>query len=219
MKICYIAGAYYENNDICPLPTNDDILIAADGGYKFLNAHNLTPDYIMGDFDSLGYIPKEQNTTVFPSEKDDTDMNIAYFKGKSLGYKNFVLLGGMGGRYDHLYSNFQLLTKISKDGGRALLVGGGRAVTAISNSSITIPASKKGFISVFSASDASSGVTIKGLKYTADNITLTNDYPLGVSNEFIGSDARISVKNGSLIIMWYEGYNSLQKGFSTLFLK
>ena len=55
---------------------------------------------------------------------------------------------------------------------------------------------------MFSASDVSEGVTIKGLLYTLDNAVLTNDMPLGVSNEYIGLPSFVEVKKGVLIIYY-----------------
>lgn len=74
-------------------------------------------------------------------------------------------------------------------------------ITAVYNGSVTLPPELNGYISVFSMSEKAEGVSIQGLKYTLENGTLTNDYPLGVSNEFIGRTARIAVESGTLLVV------------------
>ena len=74
-------------------------------------------------------------------------------------------------------------------------------ITAVHNGTITLPPEFDGYISVFSMSEKAEGVTIAGLKYTMENGTLTNDYPLGISNEFIGRTAQISVRDGTLLVV------------------
>ena len=61
-------------------------------------------------------------------------------------------------------------------------------------------------MSVFSYSAEASGVYLKGLKYELENGMLTNTNPIGVSNEFTGSDSIISVNNGTLIITFPRKY-------------
>jgi thiamine pyrophosphokinase len=61
---------------------------------------------------------------------------------------------------------------------------------------------KTGFrISIFSFSEACVGVTTKGLKYPLLDHTLTQGYPLGVSNEFTEDVARISFESGVLLVI------------------
>jgi len=61
--------------------------------------------------------------------------------------------------------------------------------------------SLEGYLSLFSLGEEARGVTIEGMKYTLENEVLRNDYPLGISNEFIGEEAMISVEDGSLVCM------------------
>lgn len=200
-KLCYIVGAC-SNNVININKKAYDILIAADGGYNLIENKNLI-DILLGDFDSIDKLPDFKNIKRFPVEKDDTDLFLAYKIAKEKNYKNYVIYGGIGGRLDHTIANIQLLTHIAKNGEKGFLVGENSIITVISNSEITVKGEKGKTLSVFSVSDSCEKVTISGLKYNAENISLNNSFPLGVSNSFLDCDAKISVHNGTLMIIWY----------------
>ena len=115
-RICYVVGAMSLSLALRPFPAPGDYVIAADRGYDSLMAYGVTPDLVVGDFDSLGYAPKHPNVTQLPAEKDDTDMVYALRKGLELGYRRFVLLGGVGGRLEHTLGNLQLLDWLTTQG-------------------------------------------------------------------------------------------------------
>ena len=179
----------------------DDYIIAADGGLVHTEALGLTPDLILGDFDSLGYIP--EGSTVFPVEKDDTDAMLAVKKGLELGYREFLLYDSLDGpRLDHSIANFQTLQYLADRGAKGMLVGKTQLVTLVKDGKITLPARNEGIVSVFCMGADAQGVTIKGLKYALENGTLTAGFPLGVSNHFIGQESEISVNDGSLLVIY-----------------
>lgn len=201
MKRCIIVGAG-EFFPGCTIHKNPgDFLIAADGGYKYLKDLNLTPDLLVADFDSLT-VSAPENVPVlrFKSEKDDTDMGLAISEGVRRGYTEFYLYGGTGGRQDHTFANYQALISLARRGMRGCLIGESSLTTAICNSEITLNPLPSGFVSVFAADNQCEGVSIKGLKYEVDRAPLTNDFPLGVSNELVGKPAVISVEKGTLLI-------------------
>ena len=202
MSVCCIIGA-----GDCPIfdfkKNAGDLIIAADGGYTHLRKYNVVPDIVIGDFDSLGYIPDDIDIIKLPVEKDITDMLAAVNVGIEKGYSSFYIFGGCGGRIDHTLSNLQLITSIAEKGMKVILKDQNTVITAIHNGKITLDKSNKGYISVISHSDVSTGVTIKGLKYPLENDELTNRFPLGVSNAFKGDEAEISVENGTLLIIYY----------------
>lgn len=178
-----------------------DLVIAADGGLKHTQTLGITPDVILGDFDSLGFIPEGAN--VFPVEKDDTDSMLAVRHGLKEGCDTFFLYGSLDGpRLDHTIANFQTLQFIADHGGVGYLIGKDFLLTVVKNSSISFPAGCKGTVSVFCLGPDARGVSLKSLYYPMEEGTLTAGFPLGVSNHFTGKAAEISVGEGSLLVLW-----------------
>lgn len=200
MDTCIIFGAAGFDRLIAP-PKNGDLLIAADGGLQHFDKLDRKPDIIMGDFDSLGFVP--QHAAVFPVEKDDTDLMLAVRHGLSKGYREFHLYGALDGdRLDHTVANFQTLAFLRSQDARGYLIGKHYLATVIQNEAVRFPAACKGILSVFCMGSDAHGVGIKGLKYGLENGTLTSAFPLGVSNHFIGTQAEISVRDGALLLLW-----------------
>ena len=200
MNTCVIfcAGGF---SAVAEKTDSTDYLLAADGGLVHMEKLGLTPNGIIGDFDSLGYVPA--GAQVFPVEKDDTDSMLAVRKGLSLGYRRFVIYGGLDGqRLDHTVANYQTLCFLAQQGARGYLVGNDYIVTAISNSTVSFPESASGNISVFCMGADARGVTISGLHYPLVNGRLTAHLPLGVSNHFTGAAASVSVADGTLLLMY-----------------
>ena len=178
-----------------------DYIIAADGGLRHTNAIGLTPNAILGDFDSLGYTP--ENATVFPVEKDDTDALLAIRHALSMGFTEIHLYGGLDGkRLDHTLANLQALQFIADHGAVGYLIGEHYIATVIKNSALSFPETAQGILSVFCMGQDAKGVTLKGLKYPLTDGMLTSGFPLGVSNHFIGEKATLSVKQGNLLILY-----------------
>ena len=75
-------------------------------------------------------------------------------------------------------------------------------MTVLEGESAKFSSDAKGILSVFAVGGESRGITIKGLQYTLDDGVLSPDFPLGVSNHFVGKPAEISVKTGKVLLMW-----------------
>lgn len=179
----------------------NDIVIAADSGIINAKKFNIEPDYIIGDFDSLGYTPTNSNTIIHPVEKDDTDTMLAVKLGLEKGYKNFRILGGIGGRLDHTIANIQTASYVAENGGNAIFYGDNENLSVIKNSQMTFDKKNKGNISIF-ALENSKNVNIKGTYYELENGYLTSDFPLATSNKFNNQETVISVDNGKLLVIW-----------------
>ena len=200
MGTCIIFCAGEFHGLIGPI-NKDDFVIAADGGLAHVESLGITANGILGDFDSLGYTP--EGSTVFPVEKDDTDAMLAVRKGLELGYQAFYLYGSLDGpRLDHTVANFQTLQFLCDHSAFGYLIGRDYMVTAVKNGAVRFPASCTGIFSVFCMGADAEGVTIRGGKYGAENVTLSAGFPLGVSNHFEGREVTICVENGSLLILW-----------------
>ena len=200
MKTCYIFGSalgFPESFN----PKDGDLVIGADGGYLKLESLGITPHLTVGDFDSLREIPKNCEIIKHPVKKDDTDTMLAVKIGFERGYTNFCLCGCAGKRLDHTLANIQTLSFIAEKGGKGYIFGDDFVATAVKENSISFPKNQKGNISVFSATDRCE-VSITGLLYPLEKAEITYDFPLGVSNSFIGENAEITIHKGTAIIIW-----------------
>lgn len=189
----------------------EDLCIAVDGGLSYCPILGVEPDIILGDFDSVSEKEREaihllqeqipERIIELPVEKDDTDMLAALKYGLELGYRDFRIYAGTGGRFDHTLANIQCLLYLKNHGATGYLVDGTGMILVIQNEAVSFRKELEGFLSLFSLGKEAKGVTIQGMKYPLNNYTLTNDFPIGISNEFIGEAATISVEDGELVCM------------------
>lgn len=207
-RICCIVGACSPGR-IALRGDPSALIIAADGGLRFLREQNITPHLVVGDFDSLGSVPEGENVLLHPVEKDDTDTMLAVKLGLERGCDTFLLYGCTGGRPDHAYANYQTLAYLARRGARGYLVGEGWIACAVENDALHFPPELSGTVSVFCPDGEARGVTLSGLYYPLENGTLRSDFPLGVSNHFTGEAATVSVERGTLLVMWEETAESL----------
>ena len=201
MDICYIFCAL--DSGIQALETSPgDYIIAADAGYKQTQKLGLKPDLVVGDFDSLKSVPENEMTVIHPVRKDDTDFLLAVKEGLKRGYKKFIVFGAVGARLDHTLGAIQVTTFAAENGAVMILSSDSFCITSVKNSKISFKSKSEGILSVFAVTCEAYGVTIKGLSYETDDITLKPDFPIGVSNEFTGKPAIIKVTDGILTVMW-----------------
>ena len=202
---CYIfaAGSYY---GLVNRPSANDYVIAADGGYQWCLQEKITPQLLLGDFDSLSQIPKDIPVRTFPMQKDDTDTMLAIKTGLDLGYLEFHLYGCSGGRLDHTLANLQALVYLSKQNAKGFLYGKHETFTAIENGSILLSGQKQQLFSVFCFGPDATGVSIQGAEYPLSNATLTSSFPMGVSNQFLEGVVSIRVQNGCLLVGWERSF-------------
>ena len=180
----------------------NDYIICADSGYDYAKSAGLTPDLLIGDFDSISAVPEFANMITLPVEKDVTDCVAAYYEGVKRGFKEFVLFGGTGGRFEHTFANISLMSNASKSQISFEMVDEKHIFKSITNSSIKIKRKENQQISVFAYGDRAFGVTLKGFHYPLWDFTLDPfNGSLGTSNDIVDTFGEISVHKGTLIII------------------
>ena len=195
------SGAVFEEFD-----PKEHYVICADAGYDTAVRYGVRPDLVIGDFDSAAKRPPETIRTIkLPVEKDVTDMMGAVMVGQKLGYKTFVLIGGLGGdRFDHSMANLDVLLYISKHGGSAVLCTEDTKVFVVRCGRIVLTELKGATVSVFPFDGSSCNLTYGGLQYPLEKKDLSAGSSLmGVSNCIISNRAEIRVNIGCALVIVY----------------
>lgn len=200
MKIAVLIGAgeFAKNKFIDFIAKNEQVMtIAVDNGYNYIkNLCNIHK--VVGDFDSLGYVPSEVQTQTFNPEKDYTDMALALDCAIESGATKVFVFGALGGRLDHTLANLQLFSAKSHLA-KIIAIGVNESVYFV-----TDHCEIEGYIgqtlSVFAMQNAE-GLTYSGLKYPLDNYTMLNTFPIGVSNQLQNTTATIDIASGAVIVI------------------
>lgn len=210
MKRCIIIGA----GDLTVteiLVREEDFVIAADGGYAYCKALRIVPDLILGDFDSVGEEEAEEIAEIqkrdperilrLPVEKDETDMLAAIHAGLKEGCREFYIYAGQGGRLEHTIANIQCLKYLKECDAVGYMMDAAGMILVAKDETVSFLPQETGYLSLFSMGDRAEGVTIRNMKYELENAVITNSFPIGISNEFIGKQALITVNDGTVVIL------------------
>ncbi|MCL1798842.1 MAG: thiamine diphosphokinase [Eggerthellaceae bacterium] len=182
-----------------------DSVVAADAGYERLREVGAVCDRVVGDFDSLGFVPDHPAIERHPVRKDESDIELALRWAAAEGFDTLVVYGCLAGRLDFTYAVLQLLAQYAQAGFQVFGIGTDCAVAALCGGrrdSLSFSGRACGTASVFAASGKARGVCEEGLLYPLADATLADTEPLGVSNEFTGRPARISVGEGILLVFF-----------------
>ncbi|MEE1038664.1 MAG: thiamine diphosphokinase [Eubacterium sp.] len=197
----YIEGDKEEINSLIK-NTDCDYIICADGGYDYAMKAHITPDLLVGDFDSSKTtLPDDIETIVVPVEKDDTDLQLALKIAIEKGAEEILIIGGIGGRVDHTIGNIQNIVHYSTSGPRIEILDPNQSITVHHPGTYTYRGKEGMTFSAFAYTPEVTGVTYHGAYYPLDNHTLTNTFPLGISNHFLGEEITVTTKSGILIIV------------------
>lgn len=216
-------------------PDAFDDIIAADGGLAVAKTLGIRPTKIIGDFDSSEWQEKnaeapakplpgsaktpfsaEQEAASFgrteadplivlPREKDMTDSEAAIDLAITRGYRNIVVLGGLGGRFDHTMGNIGVLAKSLNSVDWLEYQDGYNRVFMRGPGTFSVGKGRFHYLGLIAYGGPVSGLTVKNVKYPVTNVTLTDATTLGVSNEILGdspeSTAEISFRSGRLLVI------------------
>ena len=178
-------------------------MIAADGGVLNAERLGIQPDCILGDFDSLGYIP-DGASEIYPSRKDDTDTMLAVKRGLAKGLTEFVILGGLGGRLDHTVANFAALDYIRTHGASGMLVDENTVVRLLEPGDEIQPVfcGVENYFSVFPYGCQSAVISMTGVEYPTEHQKFDCSFPLGVSNHVTDYEKfRMTVHEGKALVI------------------
>lgn len=204
MKHCVIIGA----SPWCTVPADFSAegctVICADGGYETAQKLGIRPDIVIGDFDSAGFVPSGDFELITLSvEKDDTDSMAAVKLALERGYREFSILGALGGRFDHSYANLSVLLLIAANGGTGVLLDDNTAMTLRrgGDAPFLLKNCIGKTVSVFPFGAPSCTVSYEGLYYPLEHGTLFIETSLGASNHVVAEEASITVEEGTALIV------------------
>ncbi len=178
----------------------EGLVIAADRGLDYCLAAGILPAIAAGDFDSAkSGVPEGIECVRVPPEKDDTDAFLAAELAIERGCTELRFFCALGGRVDHTAANIQMLSGLKKRGVKACLFGDTAKVYLLENEAVKIP-KFDGYLSIFALGETAKA-TARGVKYPIKEHILTNDFPLGVSNEITENFAEITAVSGTILII------------------
>lgn len=211
MKVIIISGGHID--DVFALDWLEkkqyDCMIAADSGMNFLHRNGIVPDIIAGDFDSA----KEESVAYYQGLndvqvvklnpiKDDTDTEFVIREAIRRGATEITVLGATGTRLDHVLANVNLLGIGVEEDVAIELVDKHNRIRMISDRLIIKKEEQFGdYVSVLPVKGDAKGVTLEGMKYPLDDADIACFSSLGVSNEIVDETAKISVKQGVLLVI------------------
>lgn len=200
MKTCLIisGGEFHA----LPDSIEYDYSIACDKGLEYAKALGIVPDLILGDFDSYkgDFDQNLANVITFPVEKDDSDTMLAIKHAFSACYTKIIIICALGGRLDHTIANLQAMGYVAAHNGLCEIYSDKEHLISFAGPTITLPYSEGYSLSLFSLTDICENVCISGAGYDVEDVTLTNTFPLGLSNYWKSSSVTISMSSGIMII-------------------
>lgn len=207
----YIDFSEDKNNDLYYLKKriskiDPDYIICTDSGYEIAKELELTPNLVVGDFDSsTGFsansIPDDIEMIPVPVEKDFTDMEMALDLAVKLSPDHVNIIGGLGGRLDHTVANMQNIAHFSSDSLIINIFDSKNFMTAQHPGTRSYSSVFGHHFSAFALTEKVTGLTYSGAYYPLNNDTLYNTLPLGVSNSFIENEITVTIDTGILIVI------------------
>ena len=187
-----------------PYDTKGWYVIACDGGLDHCRTNNITPDRILGDFDSVTdetlEFYKDYEKKVYPVKKDMTDLELGIRLAIELGAEEIVITGALSStRFDHSLCNISLLLICLKNGIKASVINKNNKIFLLKDSCIM--KNEDRYVSFLSVTPKTEGLTLEGFEYPLENFTLTQGTSLCISNRITEETAVVSVKSGILAVI------------------
>ncbi len=177
-------------------------VVAADAGLEHARRIGLPVDVVVGDLDSVsedvleGFAgPVEHH----PTDKDRTDLELALDLIRRHGHiDRVIVLGGGGGRLDHLLGNVAVLAAPAHAHLRIEWLTGSERVHVVWDH-VELHGHAGDLVSLVAIGGPALGVTTEGLRWPLRGTRLDPSTSLGISNEMMGAIATVAVKEGRLL--------------------
>lgn len=181
----------------------DDYVICADGGADKLIPIGITPDLIIGDFDSsssYGYF-KDSEVVTLQVQKDDTDTMHCAAEAVKRGFKNILFFGVTGGRLDHTLANLSVLLYLKNNGAEGKIIDIFNEVSLLNQGSNIIKNVKNKTISVMPFACFTATLSYKGMFYPLENKSVNVDFPYTISNVAVENEVEIFLHSGTALLI------------------
>jgi thiamine pyrophosphokinase len=193
-----IANGHIEDlSKLAPLLQSYTRIVAVDRGLIYCKKLGITPDLIVGDFDSVPKKLLAEYESVpkitLSSEKDETDLEIA-LEHELKSNPTVTLFGAFGKRIDHSLTNLLIATRYP---GRVYIETEEETVFAIKGE-VQISACKGQTLSLLPINGPVTGITTQGLKWELSDRTLDASF-VGISNVCLQENIHISIRDGILL--------------------
>lgn len=183
MKAFVLLNGTPPTNELLSRISKTDLVVCADGAYDYIKGF-LTPDVLLGDYDSLSEEPTGQaanEVLYYPVEKDYTDGQLAVEKAVEMGADEIVIYGALGGRSDHFVSNLSLLYLAKIKGSFATIVSENERIMLVDGEvRLKLPVGTT--LSLVPFFERAHILSTEGLKYVARDTDLLRENSLGISN-------------------------------------
>ncbi|GEN55738.1 thiamine diphosphokinase [Halolactibacillus alkaliphilus] len=184
-----------------------DIWIGCDRGCHYILKAHLALDLAIGDFDSvsediLEEIKQEaKSVIVYPSDKDDSDLELAIKAVDLKAGDQMVFYGVTGGRLDHAWVNVGLLKRLAMQGFQVKMVDAHHKVSFYLPGHYTLYRQSEDYLSLLPLTAKVTGVSLTGFKYPLKHAVLTEGSSLSLSNQLIEPYGSISFQSGILMVI------------------
>jgi thiamine pyrophosphokinase len=203
----FLNGAPDSERLIRAVATRADLVVAADGGARYALAAGIVPDLIVGDMDSLGEDLAQEmarrgaRLERHPVRKDKMDAHLAVLAAREWGATSADFVCAAGGEFGAVFAVPHILLAAERLGLRSCAIADWGKMFVVEDGSLDVKGTVEDSVSVFPLAGPASGVTLEGMGYPLTNATLQPGDTLGYHNELVSREARVSVENGTLLIV------------------
>ncbi len=205
MQRCVIIGGA-EIKNYCRIKTklnSNDFFVFCDSGLKHMEKLGVSPDLIVGDFDSINNPNMQVETIVLPIKKDDTDTFYAVKECLKRGFNEFLLIGVTGNRLDHTLGNLSILLNLFNRKKEAQIIDDYSVLKIVGKKPVIIDKAK--YFSLMNINGTARGVNIINALYPLKDAMVTSDYSYCVSNQLLeNKQAEVFIKDGQMLLIIVE---------------